>query len=305
MSALDDILAAIDDYIDDIDPTTPRPGLAKFSLLRANLAAIKNATVQVRAAFAYISEYTLNALILTGVDFVTSTAITATDSALVAFGKLQAQITLRAPLDSPALTGIPTAPTATPGTDTTQISTTAFVAQAIADLVASSPAALDTLNELAAALGNDANFAATVTAALAGKQATLTLTTTGSSGAATLTGGALNIPQYSGGGGGGGLTVWPLHEQVTGAVPTLVGSLRLPAGTYTPSAMLGSGQPANATSLVIKEGSTTLKTLGGVAGGLSWQTATSFTLASTADIDLYLFCNSSTDNAYLRALELS
>ncbi|MCC7267739.1 MAG: hypothetical protein IT546_10425, partial [Caulobacteraceae bacterium] len=38
--------------------------------------------------------------------------------------------------------------------------------------VASSPAALDTLNELAAALGNDASFAATMTTALAGKSAT-------------------------------------------------------------------------------------------------------------------------------------
>jgi trimeric autotransporter adhesin len=40
------------------------------------------------------------------------------------------------------------------------------------------------------------------------KQGSLTLTTTGSSGAATLTGNTLNIPQYSG--GGGGLT-WPAH----------------------------------------------------------------------------------------------
>jgi hypothetical protein len=45
----------------------------------------------------------------------------------------------------------------------------AHVAAAIAALVASSPAALDTLNELAAALGSDPNFAATMTAALAGK----------------------------------------------------------------------------------------------------------------------------------------
>jgi len=44
---------------------------------------------------------------------------------------------------------------------------------AIANLVASSPAALDTLNELAAALGDDANFATTMTNALSGKQAAL------------------------------------------------------------------------------------------------------------------------------------
>ena len=71
--------------------------------------------------------------------------------------------------ESPALTGIPTAPTAGHGTNNSQIASTAFVAQAIAALVNSAPGALDTLQELAAALGNDANFAATVTNALAGK----------------------------------------------------------------------------------------------------------------------------------------
>lgn len=49
--------------------------------------------------------------------------------------------------------------------------TQADVDTAIANLVASSPAALDTLNELAAALGNDPNFAATITNALALKAA--------------------------------------------------------------------------------------------------------------------------------------
>lgn len=71
--------------------------------------------------------------------------------------------------ESPALTGIPTAPTAGRGTNNGQIASTAFVAQAIAALVNSAPGALDTLQELAAALGNDANFAATVTNALAQK----------------------------------------------------------------------------------------------------------------------------------------
>jgi hypothetical protein len=74
-----------------------------------------------------------------------------------------------APLASPAFTGTPTAPTAAPGTSTTQIANTEFVALAVADLVASSPAALDTLNELATALANDPNFATTMTNALAGK----------------------------------------------------------------------------------------------------------------------------------------
>jgi len=86
-------------------------------------------------------------------------------------------LALKAPLASPALTGTPTAPTAAQTVNNTQIATTAFVKAAIAGLVNSSPAALDTLNELAAALGNDPNFATTVTNALAAKQpldATLT-----------------------------------------------------------------------------------------------------------------------------------
>lgn len=79
-------------------------------------------------------------------------------------------LALKAPLASPGLTGTPTAPTAAQTVNNTQIATTAFVKSALAALVGSSPAALDTLNELAAALGNDPNFAATVTNALAGKQ---------------------------------------------------------------------------------------------------------------------------------------
>ncbi|EDE3236949.1 tail fiber protein [Salmonella enterica] len=76
----------------------------------------------------------------------------------------------KAPLNSPALTGTPTTPTAPQGTNSTQIASTAFVMAAIAALVDSSPDALNTLNELAAALGNDPNFATTMLNALAGKQ---------------------------------------------------------------------------------------------------------------------------------------
>ncbi|MEC5482966.1 phage tail protein [Escherichia coli] len=79
-------------------------------------------------------------------------------------------LALKAPLSSPALTGTPTAPTASQSVNNTQIATTAFVKSAIAGMVGSAPAALDTLNELAAALGNDPNFATTMLNALAGKQ---------------------------------------------------------------------------------------------------------------------------------------
>jgi hypothetical protein len=74
-----------------------------------------------------------------------------------------------APLASPALTGTPTAPTAGATVNTTQLATTAFVQTAIANLSDSAPATLNTLNELAAALGDDASFSTTVTNSIAAK----------------------------------------------------------------------------------------------------------------------------------------
>jgi hypothetical protein len=84
---------------------------------------------------------------------------------------LQGALDAKAALASPALSGTPTAPTAVSGTSTTQIATTAFVSAAIGALIDAAPGALDTLNELAAALGDDPDFATTVTTALAGKLA--------------------------------------------------------------------------------------------------------------------------------------
>ena len=91
--------------------------------------------------------------------------------AIAEITSLQAALDAKAPLASPALTGVPTAPTAAGGTSSTQLATTAFVAAAVAALIDASPGALDTLNELAAALGDDPDFAATVTNGLAGKLA--------------------------------------------------------------------------------------------------------------------------------------
>ena len=68
-----------------------------------------------------------------------------------------------AALDSPGLTGTPTSITPTSGDNSTKIATTAFVVTEIADLVDSAPASLDTLSELATALGQDENFSTTVT----------------------------------------------------------------------------------------------------------------------------------------------
>ena len=81
-------------------------------------------------------------------------------------------------LSSPALTGTPTAPTAAANTNTTQVATTAYVQQEITDLVGGAPGALDTLNELAAAINDDASYASTTTTALGARlssSATVTL----------------------------------------------------------------------------------------------------------------------------------
>jgi hypothetical protein len=76
-----------------------------------------------------------------------------------------------APLASPGLTGSPTTPNVTAGDSSTKIANTSFVMTAVANLVASAPEALNTLNELATALGNDASFSTTVSASIGGKLA--------------------------------------------------------------------------------------------------------------------------------------
>jgi len=76
---------------------------------------------------------------------------------------------LKADLASPSFTGSPKVPTAAQGNSSQLIASTSFVQTAIAALVASAPGTLDTLKELAAALGNDPNFATTITNLIAEK----------------------------------------------------------------------------------------------------------------------------------------
>ncbi len=80
------------------------------------------------------------------------------------------EVKTKAPLDSPVFTGTPTTPTPPDDAAGLEMANAAFVRKLLAKLVDSSPETLDTLNELAAALGNDPNFATTMTNALAGKQ---------------------------------------------------------------------------------------------------------------------------------------
>ena len=100
--------------------------------------------------------------------------ITDGDLTIARTNGLQTALDLKAPIAGPTFTGTPAAPTATAGTNTTQLATTAFVKTAVDNLVDSAPGALDTLNELAAAIGDDANYAATVTTALSGKHPSIT-----------------------------------------------------------------------------------------------------------------------------------
>jgi len=106
----------------------------------------------------------------------------------------QSALNLKANLSSPNFTDIPTVPTASNGTNTTQIANTAFVSTAIANLVASSPSTLDTLNELATALGNDPNFATTISTLLGLKANIASPTFTGNVGFS----GTLSLPTTTG-----------------------------------------------------------------------------------------------------------
>jgi hypothetical protein len=111
----------------------------------------------------------INGTLLHSNNFTTYAAAAAHTHTIANVTGLQTALDAKAPLASPALTGTPTTPTAAAGTNTTQIATTAFVQTAVSNLVDAAPATLDTLNELAAALGDDPNFATTITTALGAK----------------------------------------------------------------------------------------------------------------------------------------
>ena len=90
-------------------------------------------------------------------------------------GSYTGQVTL----PSPVLTGVPVTPTASAATNTTQIASTAYVRTEVTNLIDSAPGALDTLNELAAALNDDAAFSTTVTNSIALKAPIASPTFTG------------------------------------------------------------------------------------------------------------------------------
>ena len=142
---------------------------AQIAYSKLNLAnSVTNADINASAAIEWTKiapSSTVSATELGYLDGVTSAVQTQLDAKLAT----ATAASTYAPLASPALTGVPTAPTAAANTNTTQVATTAYVQTEITDLIAAAPGALDTLNELASALGNDASFSTTVTNSLATK----------------------------------------------------------------------------------------------------------------------------------------
>ena len=161
ISATAAISAAISTHEAD---TTSVHGIADTSLLAttANVATAKSEAISAAASASgtALSTHEADTTNIHGI---------ADTSALATKTYVDTADELKATLLSPTFTGVPAAPTASLGTNTTQLATTAFVKSEVDALIAAAPNALNTLNELAAAIGNDANYATTVTNALADK----------------------------------------------------------------------------------------------------------------------------------------
>lgn len=187
---------------------------------------------------------------------------------------IEALLDAKAPLSSPGLTGVPEAPTAAPGTNTTQISTTAFVKAAIdaavASLLNSAPGALDTLDELAAALGDDANFATTITNALALRAPLASPALTGTPTAPTVAGTSDNSTK---------IATTAFVQAVLASIGAFVvaSKAEAEAGTDNTNGMT----PLRTTQAAIARGAG-LRNIVGRNGGLEvWQRGTSISVAAS------------------------
>ena len=159
---------------------------------------------------------------------------------------IQTQLNAKAPLASPALTGTPTAPTATPGTNSTQVATTAYADAAVAALVDAAPGTLNTLNELAAAINDDASFASTVTASLGTKAPSADPTFTGTVTLPSTTSiGTVSNTEIGYLDGVTSAVQTQLNAKAPLASPTFTGTVTLPTGTVT-SGMIADGTIVNA-----------------------------------------------------------
>lgn len=77
---------------------------------------------------------TVRSAVMLGLSTTTSTVVAAADSVLVAIGKLQAQVSLRAPLKSPVLTGTPTTPTPEDTDNSTQVVNSTWIRTSMANI---------------------------------------------------------------------------------------------------------------------------------------------------------------------------
>jgi hypothetical protein len=156
---LSDIASNLDDHASETENIHGIANTADLATQDYVISAITNSAVD------------QSELAGTGIDWNSGTSQFDIDNTVVTLDG--SQTLTNKSLTSPTLTGTPVAPTADVATNTTQVATTAYVQNAIANVIDNAPGAIDTLNELAAALGEDPNFATTVTNELATK-ATIT-----------------------------------------------------------------------------------------------------------------------------------
>jgi hypothetical protein len=231
-----------------------------------------------------------------------NSSITINESAVSLGGSVSGLATL----SSPTFTGTPLAPTASAGTNTTQIATTQFVRTEVSNLIASAPSALDTLNELSAALGNDANFSTTITNSLAAK-ASLT-------GSETLTNKTLTAPVINNGTASNIVLIAP-EERVNVVASAATGTINfdiLTAGVwyYTSNATADHtlnfrGNGSNTLNSILAVGDSitvawfntngttayrpTVFQIDGSAVTPKWQGGTAPSSGNTSSVDIYTF----------------
>ncbi len=173
-----------------------------------------------------------------------SEALAATPKAVKA---VMIEVQTKAPLDSPVFTGTPTTPTPPDDAKGLQTANAEFVRKLIAALVGSVPESLDTLQELADALGNDPSFATTVMNKLAGKQPlddTLTaLSGKSIEGLIEYVGLRSTIDKAAGALPAGGTAVAANRLASRGALPALTGTTRGSDGGLIMGEVYNNGYP--------------------------------------------------------------
>ena len=238
----------------------------------------------------------------TGVTSISAGVIVDADvnaSAAIAQSKisgLTTDLAAKAPLASPALTGTPTAPTAAAGTNTTQVATTAFVGTAVSNLVAAAPAALDTLNELATALGNDASFSTTVTNSIATKAPLASPTFTGT---VTLPTGTVTSGMIADGtivNGDINASAAIAQSKISGLTTDLAAKAPLASPTFTGTVTVAASGVAFTDGTQTKEGVPSRTTVYGAATGAQQSAITSSaTLSLLGYRDSMIEANSASD----------